>query len=71
MRFLSFAAVLCLAPAAPESLSGRMRAQTETAIAQADVIFFLVDARAGITPADSEFAALVRKIDKVDRSWRD
>ncbi|MGA7031811.1 MAG: GTPase, partial [Pseudolabrys sp.] len=34
-----------LEEAAPESLSGRMRAQTETAIDQADVIFFMIDAR--------------------------
>jgi GTP-binding protein len=44
-----------------ESLAGRMRAQTETAMAQADAILFLVDARAGLTPADRAFAAAVRK----------
>ena len=45
-----------LEEAAPESLSGRMRAQTETAIDQADVIFFMIDARAGPTPVDHAFA---------------
>src|SRR3954464_7545893 len=35
----------------PDSLTGRMRAQTETAIAQADAIFFMIDARAGAIPA--------------------
>src|SRR4051812_35416853 len=40
------------------SLLGRMRAQTETAIEEADVILFVVDARAGILPADSPFADL-------------
>ena len=35
-----------------ETLSGRMRAQTETAIEQADAVFFVIDARAG-APARS------------------
>ena len=48
----------------PESLSGRMRAQTETAIAQADAIFFLIDGRAGLTGVDRSFATLVRKAGK-------
>src|ERR1043165_8288528 len=34
------------------SLEARMRAQTDIAIAEADVILFLVDARAGLTPVD-------------------
>jgi GTP-binding protein len=37
------------------SLESRMRAQTEAAIAQADAIFFLIDARVGLTPADRYF----------------
>ena len=41
-----------------------MRAQTEAAIAQADAIFFLIDARVGLTPADRYFAQLVRRADK-------
>ncbi|RDV01857.1 ribosome biogenesis GTPase Der [Undibacter mobilis] len=47
-----------------ETLSGRMRAQTETAIAQADAVFFVMDARAGALPDDRAFAALVRKSGK-------
>jgi len=47
--------------AAPNTLPGRMRVQTEAAIADADVIFFMIDARAGLTPADRGFADLVRK----------
>jgi GTP-binding protein len=47
--------------AAPDSLSGRMQAQTEAAIAAADAIFFLIDARTGPTPIDQDFANLVRK----------
>ncbi len=44
-----------------ESLSGKMQVQTAAAMAQADVVLFLVDARAGATPADRAFADLVRK----------
>jgi GTPase len=50
--------------AAPESLTGRMQAQTEAAIAAADAVFFLIDARAGPTPADRVFADLVRRSGK-------
>jgi len=50
--------------AAPQSLTGRMQAQTEAAIAQADLLLFLVDARVGLTPVDRAFAALVRKSGK-------
>lgn len=46
------------------SLSGRMRAQTEAAVAEADAIFFLIDSRAGLTPVDRHFAALVRRAGK-------
>lgn len=46
------------------SLEARMRAQTEAAIAEADVILFLIDARAGVTPLDEHFAALLRKTSK-------
>jgi len=47
-----------------ESLSGRMQAQTAAAVAQADAVLFLVDARAGATPADRTFADLVRRSGK-------
>lgn len=42
------------------SLPGRMRAQTEAAVACADVALFLVDARAGLTPVDEEIARWLR-----------
>jgi GTP-binding protein len=42
------------------SIAARMRAQTEGAIRQADVVLFVLDARAGITPPDVEFARLAR-----------
>lgn len=44
-----------------DSLEARMRAQTEAAIAEADLVLFLVDARVGVTPEDETFAALLRK----------
>jgi GTP-binding protein len=47
-----------------ETLLGRMRAQTEAAIADADVILFLIDARVGVLPADRPFAELVRRSGK-------
>ena len=53
-----------LEESAPDSLSGRMRAQTETAITQADAIFFMIDARQGTTPVDRAFAAIVHKSGK-------
>jgi GTPase len=53
-----------LEESAPDSLSGRMRAQTETAITQADAIFFMIDARQGPTPVDRAFAAVVHKSGK-------
>jgi GTP-binding protein len=53
-----------LEEARAESLTARMRAQTEAAIAGADAIFFMVDARAGVTPADRMFADLTRRSGK-------
>ncbi len=50
--------------AAPESLPGRMRAQTQAALAEADLVLFVVDARAGLLPDDRAFADLVRKAGK-------
>lgn len=49
-----------------EDVIAQMRAQAEVAIAEADVILFLVDAQAGATPADEEVADLLRpRADKV------
>jgi GTP-binding protein len=50
--------------AAPETLQGRMREQTEKAIDEADLVIFLVDARAGLLPDDKAFADIVRKSGK-------
>ena len=44
---------------APEAaLEGRMRKQTDAAVAEAAACLFLVDARAGVTPLDRTFASL-------------
>jgi GTP-binding protein len=44
----------------PATLPGRMRAQTEAAVREADVALFMIDARAGITPLDAEVARWLR-----------
>ena len=44
-----------------ESLEARMSAQAETAIDDSDVVLFVIDARAGVTPTDREFASRVRR----------
>lgn len=41
-----------------------VRRQAELAIAEADLILFVVDARAGLTPADQAVAAIVRRSEK-------
>jgi GTP-binding protein len=46
------------------SLEDRMRQQTEHAIREADVILFMIDARAGVTPLDERFAQVLRKSGK-------
>lgn len=47
----------------PQSLPGRMRRQTEAAVAGADVALFLFDARTGLTPLDEEIARWLRSSD--------
>jgi GTP-binding protein len=43
-----------------QGLTPRMRQQTEAAIAQTDVVVFLIDVRAGVVSADEMLAELVR-----------
>ena len=50
-----------LEEADPASLPGRMRALTERAVADADAVLFLIDARAGVTPQDQTFADILRR----------
>ncbi len=47
----------------PATLPGRMRAQTQAAVAEADAALFMVDARAGVTPMDEEVARWLRGSD--------
>ena len=44
----------------PQTLPGRMRAQTQAAVDSADVALFVVDARAGIVPLDEEIGRWLR-----------
>jgi GTP-binding protein len=53
-----------LEDAEPGSLNERMQHQTEEAVDQADLIFFMVDARVGILPDDRVFATLARRSGK-------
>ena len=53
-----------LEDASAASLEGRMRVQTETAISEADLVLFLIDAKAGLMPDDRTFADVVRKTGK-------
>ena len=46
------------------SLAERIQAQTHAAIADADVIVFLLDGREGVTPIDKQIGRLLRKTDK-------
>jgi GTP-binding protein len=46
------------------SLADRMRRQTEAAIADADICLFVIDARAGVTPQDRQFADIARRSGK-------
>ncbi|MCJ8148335.1 ribosome biogenesis GTPase Der [Shinella sedimenti] len=50
-----------LEEAAPDTLQGRMRAQTEAAIDEADLSLFVVDAKMGLTPVDQALAEMLRK----------
>lgn len=50
-----------LEEAPPDTVAGRMRASSEAAIRQADLILFVVDAKAGLTAADRAFATWLRR----------
>ena len=44
-----------------DCVEARMRQQTDTAVAEADLVLMLIDARAGVTPLDAHFADYLRK----------
>jgi GTP-binding protein len=46
------------------TIEERMRGQTQTALADADILLFLIDARAGLVPADEIFAEMARSSGK-------
>ena len=45
----------------PEAIYGRMRASSEAAVGQADLVVFVIDARVGVTPSDEHFANWLRR----------
>jgi GTP-binding protein len=50
-----------LEEAGPDTLEGRMRAQTEMAIDEADLSLFVVDAKYGLTQVDQSLAEMLRR----------
>jgi GTP-binding protein len=53
-----------LEESAPDTLAGRMHASSATAVGQADLVVFVIDARAGLTQADRHFAQWLRRQDR-------
>lgn len=53
-----------LEEAPPETLPGRMRSSTSTAVDQASLVLFVFDAKAGLLPEDRHFAAWLRRKDR-------
>lgn len=53
-----------LNPESEEPFSAEILRQAEEALAEADLVLFLVDARAGLTPLDEKIAELLRKKEK-------
>ena len=53
-----------LEDAAADTLQSRMQSQTEAAIAEADVVLFVMDARSGVMPDDRHFAQAARRSGK-------
>ncbi|MDE0921347.1 ribosome biogenesis GTPase Der [Aurantimonas coralicida] len=50
-----------LEEAGADTLEGRMRTQTETAIASADLCLFMIDVKAGVMPQDRAFVEIMRR----------
>lgn len=53
-----------LEEAAPDTLPGRMRASTSTAVDQADLVLFVFDAKSGLLPEDRHFGTWLRRKDR-------
>jgi GTP-binding protein len=50
-----------MVPGAADALSRAIRTQVEAAVAESDVVLFVVDVEAGVHPADLEIASYLRK----------
>ena len=50
-----------LEEAAPDTLASRMREGSGVAVRDADLVLFVIDARAGLTPSDRHFAQWLRR----------
>jgi GTP-binding protein len=50
-----------LVPDASDSISRAVRSQVEAAVAESDVVLFVVDVEAGVHPADQEIASYLRR----------
>lgn len=53
-----------LDPSATEGMLALIRQQSQIAIAEADILVFVMDGRAGLTPADEEIVTLLRGVKK-------
>ncbi len=51
-------------PASNERLLAQMREQSQLAIEEADIIFFVMDGREGLNPADEEVTHMLRQVSK-------
>lgn len=51
-------------PASEDRLLSQMREQSQLAVEEADIIVYLMDVRAGLTPSDIEIAQFLRRTDK-------
>jgi GTP-binding protein len=54
----------------PETLAGRMRQQTEIAIREADLIFFMIDAKTGLMPDDKHLRRDRAQVRQAGRAGR-
>ena len=53
-----------LVPGSTDPMNRAIRAQVEQAVAESDVLVFLVDGLAGVHPADQEIAQYLRKVER-------
>ena len=51
-------------PVSEDRLLIQMREQSQLAVEEADIIFYLMDVRDGLTPSDIEIAEMLRQVDK-------